>query len=116
MLKSIYAAVYTAIVLDYIKRIFDKVKAPMEHDIPLEYLDSSDNWYVFVDGFPVMWEDSKESAMVFCWNAIAKRKSLATKLKIVETAEEVSLVASEDIPGISPAEIAALNDTIDESE
>lgn len=116
MLKTIYAAIYTAIVLDYIKRIFDKVKAPMEHDIPVEYLDSSDNWYVFVEGFPIIWEDSKESAMVFCWNAIAKRKSLATKLNILETAEEIALFSADGIPGLSPAEIAALNDTIDESE
>lgn len=116
MLKTIYAAIYTAIVLDYVRRIFDKVKAPMEHDIPVEFVDGSENWYIFANGLPLMWEDSKESAMVFCWNAIAKRKSLAAKLKIAETAEEVALIAAEDIPGLSEVEIAALNDTIDESE
>lgn len=115
-MNTVFSAFYIALFISFARKIFNKVKTPMEHGIQLEYLDSSDNWYVFVDGFPVMREDSKESAMVFCWNAIAKRKSLATKLKIVETAEEVALVAAEDIPGISPAEIAALNDTIDESE
>lgn len=115
-MKMIFNLFYAAIFLSFARKIFDKVKAPMEHDIPVEFVDGSDNWYIFVGGFPVMWEESKESAMVFCWNAIAKRKSLATKLKIVETAEEVALIAAEDIPGLSEAEIAALNDTIDESE
>ena len=115
-MNTVFNAFYIALFISFARKIFNKVKAPMEHDIPVEYVDGSDNWYIFANGLPIMWEDSKESAMVFCWNAIAKRKSLAPKLKIVETAEEVALIAAEDIPGLSAAEIAALNDTIDESE
>lgn len=115
-MNPVFNAFYIALFISFARKIFNKVKAPMEHDIPVEYVDGSENWYIFANGFPIMWEDSKESAMVFCWNAIAKRKSLAPKLKIVETAEEVALIAAEDIPGLSEVEIAALNDTIDESE
>lgn len=115
-MNTVFNAFYITLFISFARKIFNKVKAPMEHEIPVEFVDGSDNWYIFAGGFPVMWEESKESAMVFCWNAIAKRKSLAAKLKIVETAEEVALIAAEDIPGLSEAEIAALNDTIDESE
>jgi hypothetical protein len=53
---------------------------------------------------------------VFCWNAIARCKSLSTWLSIVETADEKALVAAEEIPGLTQDEIDALNIEIDSME
>lgn len=116
MLKSIFTAVYTAIILEFAKRIFNKLKAPLEHEIRVEHHDGQDSWYVMANGKPVVWQDCKESAMVFCWNACAKCKSLCAKLKVVGTDDELVLVDTASIPGLSLEEIVALDDTIDEAE
>ena len=55
------------------------------------------------------------TTQVFCWNAIARCKSLSTRLSIVETADEETLVAAEEIPGLTQDEIDALNIEIDSS-
>lgn len=114
-MKTIYNAFYFIIFVAFLRRIVDKVKAPLEHDIRVERRDSSDCFYIMANGKAIAWEDCRESAMVFCWNACAKCKSLCVKLKIVETGEELVLVDTASIPGLSLEEIVALDDTIDES-
>lgn len=116
MLNSIFRAVYTAIIIEFVKKILDKVKSPLENEIPVEHRDSSDSWFVLANGMPVIWQDCRESAMVFCWNACAKCKTLCPKLKIVETGEELTLVDTVSIKGLSLEEMAALDFTIDEAE
>jgi hypothetical protein len=115
-MKAIGNAVYLLIFISFVRKIFDKVKAPFEHEIRVEHHDGQDSWYVMANGKPVVWQDCKESAMVFCWNACAKCKSLCTKLKVVGTDDELVLVDTASIPGLSLEEIVALDDTIDESE
>ena len=112
-MRAIYNAVYVAIFLKFLEALITKVRVPVEHDLKVEHRDSSDNWYICCGGHYIVWEDSKEEAQLFCWNAIARCKSLATWLTIVETGEEKVLVAAEEIPGLTPDEIDAINIEID---
>ncbi len=112
-MNSIFNAVYVAIFLKFLEALITKIRVPVEHDLKVEHRDSSDNWYICCGGHYIVWQDSKEEAQVFCWNAIARCKSLSTWLSIVETAEEKPLVAAEEIPGLTPDEIDALNIEID---
>ena len=115
-MQVVFNAIYVAIFLGFMRKIFDKVKAPLEHEIPVENRDSSDDWYIMCNGKYLAWQDSREECLVFCWNACAKCKSLCTKLKIVGTDEELVLVDTASIPGLSLDEIVALDATIDEAE
>jgi hypothetical protein len=115
-MKSIGNAVYLLIFIYFVRKIFSKVKAPLEHEIPVENRDSSDNWYIMCNGKYLAWEDSREECLVFCWNACAKCKTLSNKLKIVQDSTEYMLVAAESIPGLSLQEVVALNAQIDEME
>lgn len=116
MLKSIFTAVYTAITLEFLKRIFNKLKSPLEHEVHIDHRDSSDNWYVMCKDRYINWFDSKEEAQVFVWNACARAKSLCTKLKIVEDGGEHCLVSADSIPGLELDELVGINQTIDEME
>lgn len=112
-MNSIFNAVYVAIFLKFLEAIIMKIRVPVEHELKVEHLDHSDNWYICCGGHYIVWQDSKEEAQVCCWNAIARCKSLATRLTIVETAEEKPLEAAEGIPGLTQEEIDALNIEID---
>lgn len=113
MLKSIFTAVYTAIILEFIKRIFDKVKVSVEHEIPVKSVDDSGEHFVLVNGHYFVWEESREDALAWCFNAITRCRSLAGKLSVEESAEEHCLEAAEGIPGLSLDEIDSLNSTVD---
>lgn len=113
-MKTIFNAVYIAIFLQFVRKIVDKVNVTMTHDIPFQQKDSSGEYYVLVNDEYFTWEDSKGEALEFCWSAIAKCRSLADKLKIMENGEEHLLLAAENIRGLSMDEVIALNDTVDE--
>lgn len=113
-MKSIFNAVYVAIFLQFVRKIVDKVKVSVTHEIPVKHLDNSEEYYVTVNDEYFTWEDSREDAMLFCWSAIAKCRSLSNKMKVVEHSEEHVLVAAESIPFLTEAEVDALNDTVDE--
>ena len=114
-MKHIFNAVYVAIFLKFIEALITKIRVPVEHDLKVEHRDQSDNWYICCGGHYLVWEESKEDAQVFCWNAIARCKSLSIWLSIVETGDEYGLVAAEEIPGLTQDEIDALNIEIDSS-
>ena len=114
-MKQIFNAVYVAIFLKFLEALITKVRVPVEHDLKVEHRDQRDNWYICCGGHYLVWEESKEDAQVFCWNAIARCKSLSIWLSIVETGDEYGLVAAEEIPGLTQDEIDALNIEIDSS-
>lgn len=114
-MKQIFNAVYVAIFLKFLEALFTKIRVPVEHDLKVEHRDQSDNWYICCGGHYLVWEESKEDAQVFCWNAIARCKSLSIWLSIVETGDEKVLEAAECIPGLTQDEIDALNIEIDSS-
>ena len=113
-MKTIFNAVYVAIFLQFVRKIVDKVKVSVTHDIPVKHLDNSEEFYVTVNDEYFTWEESREDAMMFCWSAIAKCSTLSGKMKIVEHSEEHVLVAAESIRHLSLDEVIALNDTVDE--
>ena len=113
-MKSIFNAIYVIIFINFVRKFMDKLRVPMEHMIEVESRDNSGEYYVVVSNEYFTWEDSREDALLFCWCAIAKCRSLSKKMKIVEHSEEHPLVAAESLRGLSLDEIAALNDTIDE--
>ena len=113
-MKSIFNAIYVIIFINFVRKFMDKLRVPMEHMIEVESRDNSGEYYVVVSGEYFTWEDSREDALLFCWCAIAKCRSLSKKMKIVEHSEEHVLVAAESIPLLTEAEVDALNDTVDE--
>lgn len=115
-MNSIFNMFYLSLFISFVRKIFDKVKSPLEHDVHIEHRDSSDNWYVMCKDRYVAWFDSKEEAQVFVWNACARAKTLCTKLKIVEDGAERVLAAADEIPGLELGELIAVNQTIDEMD
>lgn len=115
-MKAIGNAVYLLIFISFVRKIFDKVKSPLEHEVHIEHRDSSDNWYVMCKDRYITWFDSKEEAQVFVWNACARAKTLCDKLKIVEDGGERVLAAADEIPGLELDELIAVNQTIDEMD
>jgi hypothetical protein len=115
-MKILYNAFYFIIFVGFLRRIVDKVKVSVEHEIPVQRTDDSDEYFVTVNGMYFTWEESYESAIDFCYSAIAKCRSLAGKFTIIETADDHVLVAAETIPGLDYREIEALNSTIEDFE
>lgn len=115
-MKTIFNAVYLLLTLSFIRKIVDKVKVSVEHEIPVKSMDDSGEHFVLVHGHYFVWEDSREAALAWCFNAIARCRSLAGKLAIEESSEEHPLVAAEGIPGLSLDEIDALNSTVEDMD
>lgn len=116
MLKSIFAAVYVAITIEFIKKIFNKIKAPFNFSPRVEYLKpDADEYFIYANNVPVYWTGDIGEAEVFFYNACSRCRSLATKLKIVQTDDPIPLCACEST-GCTDAEVGALNSTIDELE
>lgn len=112
-MNSIFNAFYLALFISFVRRIIDKVKVSVEHEIPVKSMDDSENYYITVCGHFFVWEDDRDSALAWCFNAISNCRSLANKVAIVETAEEHCLESAEGIPGLSQSEIEGLNATVD---
>ena len=112
-MKTIYNAVYLLLFLQAVRRIIDKVKVSVEHEIPVKSMDDSGNYYVTVCGHFFVWEDDRDTALAWCFNAISNCRSLANKVGIVETADEHPLEAAEGIPGLTQEEVEGLNATVD---
>ena len=115
-MNSIFNAFYASIFLYFVRRIVDKVKVSTEHEIPVKSMDDSGEHFVLVNGIYFVWEESREEALAWCFNAISRCRSLAGKLTIEETSEEHPLAAAEEIPGLSLDEIDALNSTVDDMD
>ena len=115
-MNSIFNMFYLSLFISFVRKIVDKVKSPLEHDVHIEHRDSSDNWYVMCKDRYITWFDSKEEAQVFVWNACARAKTLCTKLKIIEDGGEHCLVSADSIPGLELDELIAVNQTIDEMD
>ena len=115
-MKSIGNAVYLLIFISFVRKIFDKVKAPFNFSPRVEYLKpDADEYFIYANNVPVYWTGDIGEAEVFFYNACSRCRSLATKLKIVQTDDSIPLCACEST-GCSDAEVDALNDTIDELE
>lgn len=112
-MNSIFNAVYLSLFLSFIRKIVDKVKVSVEHEIPVKTTDDSGEYFVLVHGHYFVWEDCREDALAWCFNAITRCRSLAGKLSIEENCEEHPLESADCIPGLSLDEIEALNDTVD---
>ena len=115
-MRTVFNAFYLTLFISFVRKIVDKVKVSVEHEIPVKSMDDSGEHFVLVKGYYFVWEESRESALVWCFNAIARCRSLAGKLSIEETAEEHPMVAAEGIPGLSLDEIDALNSTVDDMD
>lgn len=115
-MKMIFNAFYLSLFISFVRRIVDKVKISVEHDIPVKSMDDSGEYFVLVNGHYFVWEESREDALAWCFNAIARCRSLSGKLSVKESAEEHPLVAAEGIPGLSLDEIDALNSTVDDMD
>ena len=115
-MRSVFNAAYLAIFIVFARRILDRLTFCLEHGVPFEKRDDSDEFYVMLQGTPVQWKSCREDADGFCWLAISKCRSLEHKLKIVETAEEIPLVDAGSLPGVTIEEAAAVDSAIDETE
>ena len=113
-MKILYNAFYLSLFISFVRKIVDKVKVSVEHEIPFQSTDDSDEYFVTVNGAYFTWEESYQSAIDFCYSAISKCRSLAGKFRIIETADDHVLVSAESIPGLDYREIEALNSTIDD--
>ena len=113
---SIYDAAYLAIFLGFLRRLWAKMEASLTHEIPFRSEGRTDDFYVLVDGKPFWWSDDRNACTDFCYRAIARCRSLAPLFKIVESKDDLNLVDTPDIPGLSVEECVALNDTVDEYE
>ena len=113
-MKILYNVFYLSIFISFVRKIVDKVKVSVEHDIPFQSTDDSDEYFITVNGMFFNWEESYESAIEFCYSAIAKCRSLAGKFCIIETADDHVLVAANTIPELDDSEIEALDASIDD--
>ena len=112
-MNSIFNAFYLSLFISFARKIVDKVMVSIEHEIPVKSMDDSENYYVTVCGHFFVWEDDRDAALAWCFNAISNCRSLANKVGIVETAEEHCLEAAESIPGLTQEEVEGLNATVD---
>lgn len=115
-MNIIFNAFYIALFISFVRKIVDKVKVSVEHEIPVKSMDDSGEHFVLVNGRYFVWEESREEALAWCFNAIARCRSLAGKLSIEESSEEHPLEAAEGIQGLSLDEIDALNSTVDDMD
>ena len=112
-MKTLFNAFYISLFIYFVRKIVDKVKVSVEHEVPVKSVDDSGEHFVLVNGHYFVWEESREDALAWCFNAIARCRSLAGKLSVEESADDHCLEAAEGIPGLSLDEIDALNDTVD---
>jgi hypothetical protein len=115
-MKSIGNAVYLLIFISFVRKIFDKVKAPFNFSPHVEHMKpDADEYLIYANNVPIFWTGDPGEADVFFYSACSRCRSLATKLKIVQTDDSIPLCACEST-GCSDAEVDALNSTIDELE
>lgn len=115
-MKSIGNAVYLLIFISFVRKIFDKVKAPFEFSPRVERLKpDADEYLVYANDVPVFWCGTADEANLFFYDACSRCRSLATKLKIVQTDDAIPLCACEST-GCTVDEVDALNDVIDQLE
>lgn len=112
-MNSIFNAFYASIFLYFVRRIVDKVKVSVEYEIPVKTTDDSGEYFVLVHGHYFVWEDCREDALAWCFNAITRCRSLAGKLSIEENCEEHLLESADSIPGLTQDEVEGLNATVD---
>ena len=112
-MKTLFNAFYISLFIYFVRKIVDKVKVSVEHEIPVKSVDDSGEHFVLVNGHYFVWEESREDALAWCFNAITRCRSLAGKLSVEESAEEHCLESAEGIPGLTLDEMEALNDTVD---
>lgn len=115
-MKSIGNAVYLLIFISFVRKIFDKVKAPFNFSPHVERMKpNADEYLIYANNVPVYWTDDADEADIFFYSACSRCRSLAAKLKIIQTDDPIPLCACEST-GCTDAEVDALNDTIDELE
>lgn len=115
-MNSIGNAVYLLIFIYFVRKIFDKVKAPFDFSPHVEHLKpDSDEYFIYANDLPIFWTESIGEAEEFFYDACSRCRSLATKLKIVQTDDAIPLCACEST-GCTDDEVAALNDVIDRLE
>lgn len=113
-MSTIYNAVYLALFLSFVRKIAGKVIVPFEVDIEVEIRrPEAEEWFVTVNGHPYYWSGDLDDAKSFIYAVCARCRSLAGKMKIVQTDDELVLVSSESC-GCDPDECAALDLTVDE--
>ena len=116
-MSTIYNAVYLALFLSFVRKIAGKVIVPFEVDIELETRKpEADEWFVTVNDHPYYWSGDLDDAKAFIYSACARRRSLGGKMRIIQTDEELVLMSSESIPGLTDEERSGLNQTVDEFE
>lgn len=113
-MKLIYEAVYLIIFLQFLRQIFFKIKVPSTIHLNLDHHDGSGEFYIMVNGVAFYWSDDQDEAEAFYYSAIARCRSLAEKLRILETGLEMVLQDSCSIKGLNLDEIIALDRTVDE--
>lgn len=112
-MRTLFNAFYLSLFIYFVRKIVDKVIVSVEHEVPVKSMDDSENYYVTVCGHFLVWEDDRDAALAWCFNAISNCRSLSNKVGIVETAEDHCLEAAEGIPGLTQEEVEGLNATID---
>lgn len=115
-MNSIGNAVYLLIFIYFVRKIFDKVKAPFNFSPRVEHLKpDSDEYFIYANDVPIFWTGDACEADLFFYSACARCRSLVTKLKIVQTDDPIPLCACEST-GCTDSEVDALSSTIDELE
>ena len=113
-MKMIFNLFYLSLFLSFVRKIADKVIVPFEVGIEIETRKpEAEEWFVTVNGHPYYWSGDLDDAKAFIYAACARCRSLAGKMKIVQTDDELVLVSSESC-GCDPYECSALDLTIDE--
>lgn len=113
-MSTIYNAVYLALFLSFVRKIAGKVIVPFDVSIEIETRKpEAEEWFVTVNGHPYYWSGDLDDAKAFIYAACARRRSLAEKMKILQTDDELLLVSSESC-GCDPYECSALDLTVDE--
>lgn len=115
-MRAIYNAFYLSLFIAYLRRILNKVTVPFTTNVKIEHHDSSDEFYVAANDITIFWTSDKAEAVAFVWEAIGLEASLVSKMKVIESGSEYVLQAAEGIRGLTPEEVTALNQTIDEFE
>lgn len=115
-MKAIGNAVYLLIFISFVRKIFDKVKAPFNFSPHVEHLKpDADEYFIYANNVPIFWSGCLEESEEFFYEACSRCHSLSTKLKIVQTDDSIPLCACEST-GCTDDEVAALNDVIDQLE
>ena len=113
-MKTIYNAIYFIIFVQFVRSLVDKIMVPFTTNIIIEHHDGADEFYVMVNEIAFYWTGDVDEATAFIYSAVAKRHSLAGKMKILETSLDMVLQDSACITGLTIEEMAALDKTVDE--